>query len=186
MAGILILLIVFACIVIALLTMPVHVRINTKETGTPDYKPAFLRLDIDLDAENLVSVTLYIFFAGFTWASLPARKNRQPLQVKLPRMVSRFGRLKWNRLRYMVNISWQLIKKSRVKKLYLDVDTSNVILNASLYPVFELISDRPRINLNINYSGNFQLCLDMQNNLLTFIRIMIRDLIKRSINFSKK
>ena len=67
----------------------------------------------------------------------------------------------------------------------MDLDTSNVIINANLYPVFELINERPRINLNINYSGNFALTLDVQNNLWNVVRVLIWNLIKRSFIYSK-
>ena len=63
--------------------------------------------------------------------------------------------MNWNRLKFLIQVAWQAIKKSKLRKLYLDLDTSNVIINANLFPVFELMNDRPRINLNINYSGNF-------------------------------
>jgi len=67
----------------------------------------------------------------------------------------------------------------------MDLDTSNVIINANLYPVFELMNERPRINLNVNYAGNFALSLDVQNNLWILFRILIWNLLKRAFIFTK-
>jgi hypothetical protein len=183
MAGIIIPLI-FIFLLVALLIMPIHVRINPEEELSVD-KHAFFRLNVDLDGENLISVILYLFFVKFSWYPLQ-KKTLQPAKIKAPKKKkSRFDLLKRNRLKFLISVAWQSIKKTKVKKLYLDLDTSNVIINANLYPVFELMNERPRINLNINYSGNFALSLDMQNSLWNVFRILIWSLLKRSYIFTK-
>jgi hypothetical protein len=184
MAGIIILL-VFICLVTGLLIMPIHVRINIGGEGFYTYKPGFFRLNIDLDGENLISVILFVFFVGFSWYPLQ-KKTGQPSKIKAPeKKKRRFDLLKWNRLKFLISVAWQSIKKSKVKKLYLDMDTSNAIINANLYPVFELLNERPGINLNINYTGNFTLSLDVQNNLWNVLQVLIWNLLKRSTIFTK-
>jgi hypothetical protein len=183
MAGIIILLI-FIFIVIALLIMPIHIRINLEEDGFNTGKPCFFRLNIDMDGENLVSVILYVFFVRFSWYPLQ-KKTKESVKVKVPKKKRRFDLLKWDRLKFLINAAWQAVKKSKLKKLYLDLDTSNVIINANLFPIFELINERPRINLNINYSGNFALSLDVQNNLWNLFLVLIWNLLKRALIFTK-
>lgn len=181
MAGIIIFLI-FICLLIALLILPIHVRINPE--GEYAQKPYFFRLNIDLDGENLVTVILNAFYLRFAWNPL-RKKINHPDKVKAPGKNKGFDLLKGNRLRFLVSVVWQSIKKSKLRMLYLDLDTNNVIINANLYPVFELMNERPRINMNINYSGNFALTLDVENNLLNLVRIIIWNLIKRTFIFTK-
>ena len=181
MAGIIILL-VFICLVIALLIMPIHLRINTDGDYIP--KPDFFRLTIDLDNENRITVLLYVFFVRFTFYPLK-KKYRQTDKTGISKKISRLEMLTWNHLKFLIRVAWQSIKKSRVRKFYLDLDTSNVIINANLFPVFELMSERPQIDLNINYSGNFVLILDFQDNLWNIIRIVSWNLLKRTFNYTK-
>ncbi len=90
--------------------------------------------------------------------------------------------MSWNRLKFLINVAWQSVKKSKLRILYLDLDTRNVIINANLYPVFELMNERPGINLNINYAGNFALVLDVENNLWNVVRIFLWNIAKRIIH----
>ncbi len=92
--------------------------------------------------------------------------------------------MSWNRLKFLINVAWQSVKKSKLRILYLDLDTRNVIINANLYPVFELMSKRPGINLNINYAGNFALVLDVENNLWNVVRIFLWNFAKRIIHIN--
>jgi hypothetical protein len=182
--ALIILLLIFSLSVIALLMMPIHLRINPGGEGSYPDKPEFLKLVIDMDGENLISVILFIFFVRFSWHPLQ-KKNQEPVRTTEKKKKNKVNLFTWNRIKFLINVGWQAIKKSKLKKLYMDLDTSNVIINANLYPVFELLNERPRINLNINYSGNFALSLDVQNNLWNFVRVFIWNLLKRTFIFTK-
>ena len=183
MAGILILFI-FICLLIALMIMPIRVRINTDDEGFSRGKPGLLELTIDLDGEHFIALIFCIFFVRFAW--YPLQKSIAPSSnIKTPKKKRGVDLFTWNRLQFLIRVTWQSIKQSRVRKLYLDMDTSNVIINANLFPVFELMSERPQIDLNINYSGNFDLSLDMQNNLWNIMRIVTWNLLKRTFIFIK-
>jgi hypothetical protein len=137
-----------------------------------------------LDRDTLISIILNVFFI---------RLSLYPKQKKIHKAVDKKKSGKkskphiwnWNRIKFLINVVWQSIKKTKVKKLYLDLDTHNVIINANLYPVFELMNERPRINLNVNYAGNFVLSLDAQNNLWNVVRIFLYNLIKRIFTITK-
>ena len=182
--AVIIILLIFIFIVIALLIMPIHVRINPEKERLHTEIPLFLRLNIDMDGENLISVILYVFYVRFSWYPL-RKKTGQLSKIKAPKKKRGFDLLNRNRLKFLINVTWQSIKKSKVRKFYMDLDTSNVIINANLYPVFELMNERPRISLNINYSGKFALILDVQNNLLNVFRIILKNLLRRTFIFTK-
>ena len=181
MALTIILLLIFS--VIALLIMPIHVRINTEE-GHIMEKPGFLKLNIDLDGHHMVSVILYVFYVGFTWHPLRKRAKKK-VKIKGPVKRRRFNLLTRNRLKFLIHVAWQFIQKSKLENLYLNLDTSNVIINANLFPVFEFMNKRRRVNLNINYTGNFTLILDVRNNLWNLAQILIRNLVRKIFIFNK-
>ena len=65
-----------------------------------------------------------------------------------------------------------VVRTFRVKKLVLDIDTGDVILNAYLFPVFFLLSNSSR-KLNINYNGELIFILEMKNRVARIIRAML-------------
>ncbi len=180
----LIILLVFIFLLTALLIMPIHIRINQEENCLLTDKPFFLRLIIDLNANSLAAVKLYVFFIRFTWFPLQ-KDSLKPVKESMPPAEKKFELPDWNRLKFLLNTGWHILKNSKVNNLYLYLDTGNVIVNANLFPVFELINERPRINLNINYSGNFALCLDVQNNMGNILGIFFYNLIKRIFTLTK-
>jgi hypothetical protein len=180
----LILLLVFIFLLTALLMMPIHIRINQGGDCLLTDNPFFLRLIIDLNANSLAAVILYVFFIRFTWFPLQ-KDSSKPVKEKMPPAEKKFELPNWNRLKFLLTTGWHILKHSKVNKFYLYLDTGNVIVNANLFPVFELINERPRINLNINYSGNFALCLDVQNNIGNILGIFFYSLIKRIFTLTK-
>jgi hypothetical protein len=183
MAGIIILL-TFVCFLIAILVMPIHLRVNREGKRSYADKPALLKLNIDLDGTNLVTVIWNVLYLRFTWYPLQ-RTVRSPVSDKTQSNEKRIDLPEWNKLKFALSIAWQSAEKSTINELYLDLDTGNVIINAHLFPVFELMSERPRIDLNVNYVGNFALVLDFQNNILNLLRTVIKNLFKRSFISSK-
>ncbi len=177
MAGIIFLL-VFIFLLVAILVMPIHFRINHEKDGYFAGRPSLLKLTVDLMAESLVSVKLDVLFIRFTWHPLE-KKVKNPAKEKKPSVKKGFRLPDWNRLKFLLSTAWQILRKSKLNKLYLYLDTGNVIVNANLFPVFELMNERPRVNLNINYSGNFDVCLDIQNNLWNVVCIFLYNVIKK-------
>jgi hypothetical protein len=164
---------------IILLILPIRLRINSddEEFITGRYGP--VRIGVKSDVENILAVILYILFFKITYYPLHSGERKtgkgiSPLKSKPKKKLPQRSQVI-----FMIRIAWQTIKKSRVKKLYLDLDTSNVIVNASLFPFFGLINNNRNIDLNVNYAGNFSLILDIRNNLLNIIIIMIKNMLKR-------
>jgi hypothetical protein len=158
--------------------MPIYIRIHHGSKEMTDDKPGVFRFVIALDTENGVSLVLNLLYIRFAWFPLQEKSNGKS-QNKPEKRKSRNKGIKWNRLKFLFDVAWQTLKKTKLKKLYLDLDTSNVILNANLYPVFAILSRKNGIDLNINYSGNFSLIVDARNNLFTVLTVLVRNILKR-------
>lgn len=70
------------------------------------------------------------------------------------------------------------LKSIRLKKLILDIDTDDVVLNAQLFPVL-LLSSRYPLNLSINFDGRLYMHLEMEARLNKFLWIFFLFLLKK-------
>lgn len=73
----------------------------------------------------------------------------------------------------MTKIFRKIIKSSRLKTLYLDIDTEDVISNAYLIPVFAGLH-RNNINLSVNYAGNVEMIINVENNIFRIVVVAIQ------------
>jgi len=62
----------------------------------------------------------------------------------------------------MTKIFRKIIKSSRLKTLYLNIDAEDVITNAYLIPIFAGLH-RNNINLSVNYAGNVEMIINVEN-----------------------
>ena len=65
------------------------------------------------------------------------------------------------------------IRSFRLKALYLSIDTDDVVTNAYLIPVFAGLNRR-NINLNVNYTGNFDMIINIENNIFRILVVTIQ------------
>jgi len=82
------------------------------------------------------------------------------------------------KLRGNMHMARGMVSAFRIRRLYLDVDTDDVILNAWLVPVFtQLNSDR--IRLRANFEGRASLLMDMRTRLGAILWVFIRNQFRR-------
>jgi hypothetical protein len=160
--------------------MPIHLKINSDEDEFIKARFGFIAVAVALDGEHGVSVMLSMPFLRFrVYPSVKKKiKEKTKKSNTQKKAVSIQSKLKQTKL--LIKIIWHTMGKFNVKRFYLDLDTRDIMLNSYLFPVFYMISEKPHIDLNINYTGNFHLVLDTRNNLLNIVLIIIRNLFKRS------
>ena len=67
----------------------------------------------------------------------------------------------------------RLLYSFKILNFQLNLDTDDYVLNAYLFPVFSLLSSRGRSSLGINYGGDFELQLLVENRLIRIVRALI-------------
>ena len=72
-----------------------------------------------------------------------------------------------------------IIKTFRVNIFRTDIDTGNVELNGLLYPVFYGISKYSGKHIMVNFLGNNEIIIEIENNLARMIRAYISSLLKQ-------
>lgn len=114
----------------------------------------------------LIRVTLAWWSKNFQ--VFPSKKKK-PEEKKPAKTKRKKKKMKWS-WRKMI----RLLKTFKVKKLRLDLDTDNYILNAYLFPVFHFLR-RPNQSVSINFMGRNECQLEVTNRvgkvLLALIRI---------------
>ncbi len=175
-----IIILILAALVALLLVTPLHVIINSEEDEFLRAKYGLVRAGVRQDDENLISVRISVPGAGVTFYPLKKKERKEDADKGKRRKKSPSGRFQWNRMKIMTKTIWQIITGFKVSRFWLDIDTSSVILNANLYPLFVCASQHPDMDLNINYAGNFGIVLDAKNFLLKIITVIIRNLFKNN------
>lgn len=68
---------------------------------------------------------------------------------------------------------YRVLKSFKIKKLKVDLDTSDMILNGYLYPVFFFLNTK-KVHMNINYYGQVGLLVHVENRLARIIWALLR------------
>jgi hypothetical protein len=144
------------------------------------------RIGLSLDDEHNISVLLAFLFLSFRFY-LQNKKNRinQTVVQKYLKYASLLAGKKRSKIKFYLHLAWQIIKRSRTKQIYLNLDTRNVIANAMLFPLFAGINDKPRIDLNINFKGNFSFSFMIRNNLLNILAIFFKIYFRQTLKSKK-
>jgi hypothetical protein len=72
-----------------------------------------------------------------------------------------------------LKIMLSVLRSFKVKKFSLDIDTSDMIWNAYLYPVFFFLNSE-KAHLNINYTGQVGILIHLENRLSRIIWVFIK------------
>lgn len=176
---ILYLLLIFAVLVLALLLIPIRIRINTDEGKYSAGWPGLLRIGIKQDEEDEIVVNLWIVFVKYSFYPFNREFKKAQPKKKKQKSTRRIELPKWSQIRFLSRTFWQILRKSKLKEFYLNLDTKNVITNSLLFPVFAVFNTKPNVDLNVNFTRNFSLILDVRNNLLNLIVVIIKNVLKR-------
>lgn len=116
---------------------------------------------------------LFFFSKEYSLTALVARQQSKPkrkkqLKKKKPKK-KRFKRRSWRKWLRKGNA---VVNSFKVREFYLNLDTDDYILNSYLVPVFFFLS-RNRNGWNINYKGESELRLSVENSPWRIIRAII-------------
>ncbi len=150
-----------------ILFVPVMVRINS-HTGYLGITLPGIFNGYLVPGDERFRIRIWIFFIPIQIDPFKPGKNRRNPKKK----PSRKKRQWFNRL----GNGKQFKKVSRaiwIRKLDLDIDTDDVMLNASLVPAFTMINANSRLNMQVNFEGTLYLDLDVRTRLSMLLWILL-------------
>jgi hypothetical protein len=144
---------------------PLILKVNTSSGYYSMGIPGIFKIRLIMD-EDLFHLRARIFFIPFSihpFRTVQRERKKEKTVTK---------RMKGN-LAQRLKALKELLMSFRVKHLYLDIDTEDVLMNAYLVPVF-LFMRTDRIQCCANYEERNLLILDLRNRLANFIWIGIK------------
>ena len=152
-------------LLVILLLTPILICIDTdKDLYYIQLKGVF-KICVETDKVEVLRIRFQTFFKDFYF--YPFRQKEHP--IKRPKKMK--SKRKWG---ISLTTVVRLLKSFKVKRFYVDIDTSNCITNAKLYPLFALLNYKYG-GFNINFDGRVKLLLYIENRpiriLTSFINI---------------
>lgn len=162
-----ILLILFFVLLIGFLLIPINICVDTSQEQYYIQLRGLVKASIEGHREEILQIHFRTLFTNFYF--YPLRKRTSPKLKKTKEVTTEKSKRKIPFRRII-----QLLKSFKVKKLAMDIDTGNCILNAKLYPAFTFLNYRFG-NFNINFEGKNQMVLFLQNRPIHILKSFIKN-----------
>jgi hypothetical protein len=159
-------LVLFFLLITYLLLVPVVLFINTNTNEYYVQIKGFIKGNIEADKKELFRIKIKVFF--FNFSIYPLKKTKKINKDNKPNN----NELKKNKKRMSFKAGLRLLKSFKIKKLRLNIDTGDCITNAKLYPLFAFLNFKVG-GFNINFNGENQLVLKIQNRPINIIKSFI-------------
>jgi hypothetical protein len=156
---------------------PVILFVNTERNLYLVMLPGIIKAVV-VPAEELFHIRGWIFFIPFKFNPFRIKRKRKkkepkPVKKKKKRSISLSGGIEMGR---------SITRSFRIRKLHLNIDTDDFLLNAWLIPAFTAVNSR-NIHMQANFEGDASLLLDLRTRLGSILwnltRIKIKSLFNR-------
>lgn len=180
--GLVVFLILFFALVLYLLFVPIILRIDTDHHQYEIQLQGLARASIEEHKKELLRIKLRVL--GFRFYFYPLRKKVRTLNLSkgkdhtLSTERSRGAKddkkkkHKKDRRSLGIKKMIRLLRTFTIKKMVINLDTGDDVLNAKLYPIFGFLNYHIG-TFNINFEGRNRLVLQMQNRPIYIIKSFI-------------
>ncbi len=165
----------FIGLLIWILFGPVILFLDTETNRYHLFLPGIFKAAV-VPAEGLFRIRVWIFFIPFAFNPFAIGRRKNRIKDERPE-----GRKGLKRRSNNIQVLMEAIRSFRIRKLHLDLDTDDFILNAWLVPVFSVVNTG-NIRLGVNFEGNVSMVLDLRTRLGSLLWIFIRNKYKSFFN----
>lgn len=152
---------------------PLFLYVNTDEEKYSAGLKWFLNFNLIPDEDHLFCIRISVVFYSFNFFPLKKKEKKTKADLKEKKSKKKKKRPALRTILLIKNIVWKIVKSFRLKKLYINMDTNDVMANAYLIPVFANLH-RNNINLYVNYSGDFKVIINIENNIFRMLVVTIQ------------
>ncbi|HDS07532.1 MAG TPA: hypothetical protein ENO05_07885 [Bacteroides sp.] len=172
----------FVLFITWILLVPVILFLHTESNSYMVSLPGIFRVAV-VPSDELFHIRGRAFFIPFRYHPFRQRrrkKKKETVKAKETEKPAKPAKKRWTgKTAGGIRLGIDLLRSVRIRRLYLDMDTDDFMLNAWLVPVFSLVNS-DHIQLKANFTGNMSLLLDLRirlgSMLYTFIRYKIRSI----------
>lgn len=162
------LLILLILFLVWLLLGPVVLLIDTDHNRYHLALPGIFKVAV-VPTEELFHIRGWIFFWPFKFYPFRRRKRKPGKTARTPVKKRRFIKSPVG-----IGTAMEAIRTIRIRRLELDLDTDDFILNAWLVPAFSLLNGG-NTRLRVNFEGTSSLLLDLRFRLGALLWVLIRN-----------
>jgi hypothetical protein len=163
------------------LLAPVYLMISTAEKRYEAGLKGLFRLNLVAVPDGLAEIHIRVFFLKFQYPLFLFKEKKRRKKGDDQPGKKQEKRFSVTRILFVFRIFRKVFRSFRLKKLYLNIDTGDVIRNARLYPVFAM-NWKQKIRLSVNFERQNELVFHIENSVIS---ILIQ-IIKTYINQRKK
>lgn len=156
-------LILFLLVIFYLLIMPIILFVDTASNKYYVQFKGLAKASFESQKEDIFRVKLTILFFKFYFYPL---KNNNFFKTKKSKMRNS------KKSNMSIKKGLRILRSFKVKKIFVNIDTGDCILNAKIYPFFSFLKHHTG-NFNINFNGKNKLVLHIQNRPINIIKSFI-------------
>ena len=163
---------------IYILFAPLYIYLNTTNQEYQAGLPGFIIFKVIPDKEEIVYFRITVLFIRFKLYPFRPKAKEKSKKVKPKKVKKKGSKFPTKRKILLIfRLIKQNLKSFRITKFYLNIDTDNVTSNAFLIPVFSAFYQK-NINLNVNYTGDNELIIRIENTVFHLLSVTIRTFIQ--------
>jgi len=156
-----------------LLFAPIFLYINTNKKKYMAGLPGIFNLSLIPDEEQIFHFQIWVVFIKINFYLFKQKEEETDAIFKRKKLKKKRKIPGRKTILLIIKIFRKIVKSSRLKTLYLNIDTDDVITNAYLIPIFAGLH-RNNINLSVNYNGNVEIIIRIENNIFHMLVVTIQ------------
>ena len=156
-----------------LLFAPLFLYINTDEKTYSAGLKGLLNLSLISDEAEIFYLRISVVFYSFNFYPFKKKEKKSKALSKPKKPKKKKKSPEFKTIWLIIKIAWNIVRSFRFKKLYLNFDSTDIMTNASLIPVFVNLN-RNNIDLNVNYHGDFEMIIRIENNIFRILVVTIQ------------
>lgn len=119
---------------------------------------------------GLLHIKGWIFFIPFRFNPFRIRRKKKEKKDQAKKI-----RKKSNKRRLPIRSMREALGAFRIKKLHMDIDTDDFMLNAWLVPAFGAVNNGRNVQMQVNFEGHMFLDLDLRTRIGSLAWIFIKN-----------
>ena len=160
-----ILILLFVLLLTWILLGPVILRVNTDLNQYQFMLPGVIKASV-IPSQGLFYIRGWIFFIPFRIDLSKLNKGRGKKDKKRKKPKKRTGNIKMIR---------SVPGAFQVRRLWLDADTDDFMLNVWLIPAFAAINNNRNIRMQVNFEGYLFMDLDLRTRIVSLLWVIIKN-----------
>lgn len=158
---------------------PIHILIDTTRNKYGAGVLGLITASIVRKEDEGIRIRIKIFYFFNIYIN-PFKFVNKEATTKVSDSIVKKKKLNTKELRFelfVLKTIWKILKKTKLKTVYLNIDTGDVIKNAYLIPVFVQVNVG-RWNLTVNYENRFELIIHIEHRLSVILWQIIINFIR--------